>query len=70
MYPWDQSWRKKMVSKTVCHFVGSNLRGWDIFEKEGLAEKVCVEIEDWGTIAHFLLGFQENSIYTLHLRFS
>ena len=26
-----------------------------------------VEIEDWGFSVHFELGFQENSIYTLHL---
>ena len=26
-----------------------------------------IEIEDWGFSVHFELGFQENSIYTLHL---
>ena len=40
--------------------------GLDVFENEGTSEKVCVEIEEWG----FGLGFQDNSIYTLHLRFS
>ena len=39
--------------------------GLDIFENEGTSEKGCVEIEDWD----FVLGFQENSIYTLHLSF-
>ena len=36
-----------------------------IFENEGTSKKGCVEIEDWGFSVHFLLGFQENSIYTL-----
>ena len=40
--------------------------GWGIFEKEGTIEKACVEIEYWGFSVHFGLGFQENSIYTLH----
>ena len=46
--------------------------GWDTFEKEGTSEKWRVEIEDWGTSVHFVLGFQENSvcIYTLDLCFS
>ena len=44
--------------------------GLDIFEIEGLSEKGYVEIEDWGFSVHFGLGFQENSIYTLHLCFS
>ena len=44
--------------------------GWDIFEKEGTSEKGCFEIEDWGFCVHFVLGFQGNSIYTLHLCFS
>ena len=53
-------------------FIFTNLlvltRGWDIFEKKGASEKGCVEIED-GFSVHFVLGFQEKSIYTLHLRF-
>ena len=44
--------------------------GLDIFENEGTSEKGGVEIEDWGFSVHFGLGFQENSIYTLHLCFS
>ena len=42
----------------------------DIFEKEGTSEKGCVELENWGFSVHFVLGFQENSIYNLHLWFS
>ena len=41
--------------------------GWDIFEKKGKTEKGCIEIEDWDFSMHFVLGFQENSIYILHL---
>ena len=37
-----------------------------VFEKGGTSEKGCVEIEDWGTSVPFVLGFQENSICTLH----
>ena len=44
--------------------------GWDTFEKEETSKKGCVEIEDWGFSVHFLLEFQENSVYTLHLCFS
>ena len=44
--------------------------GLRYFWKRGASEKGCVEIEDCGTSVHFVLGFQENSIYTLHLRFS
>ena len=39
----------------------------DIFENDGTSEKECVQIEDWGFSALFGLGFQENSIYTVHL---
>ena len=44
--------------------------GLDIFENERTSEKEYVEIEDWGFSVHFVLGFQENSIYTLQLCFS
>ena len=44
--------------------------GLDIFENEEIPEKGCVEIEDWGFSVHLGLGFQENSIYSLHLCFS
>ena len=44
--------------------------GLNIFENEETSEKEFVEIEDWGFSVHFVLGFQENSIYTLHLCFS
>ena len=44
--------------------------GLDIFENEGTSKKGCNEIEDWGFYVHYGLGFQENSIYTLHLCFS
>ena len=40
--------------------------GWDIFGKGGTSEEVYVEIEDWDFSVHFVLGFQKNSIYTLH----
>ena len=43
--------------------------GLDIFQNEGTSEKGCAEIEDWGFSLHFGLGFQENSICTLHLYF-
>ena len=43
--------------------------GLDIFENEGTSGKGCVETEDWDFSIHFVLGFQENSIYTLHLSF-
>ena len=43
--------------------------GWDIFEKEGTSKKGCVKIEDWGFSVHFVLGFPENYIYTLHFCF-
>ena len=44
--------------------------GLNIFENEGTSEKGCVEIGDWGFSVYFVLGFQENSIYALHLFFS
>ena len=44
--------------------------GLDIFENEGTSKQRCVKIEEWGFPVHFGLGFQENSIYTLNLRFS
>ena len=40
--------------------------GLDIFENEETSKKGCVEIDDWGFSVHFGLGFQENSMYTLH----
>ena len=39
--------------------------GYGIFEKEGTSEKRCVEIEDWATSVHFVLGFQESSMQSL-----
>ena len=44
--------------------------GLDTVENEGISERGCVEIEDWGFSVHFGLGFQENSIYALQLCFS
>ena len=44
--------------------------GLDIFENEGISEKGCMEIEDWGFSEPFGLGFQESQIYTWHLSFS
>ena len=41
-----------------------------MFENEGTLERDCIEMEDWGISVHFVLAFQENSIYTLHLCFS
>ena len=35
-----------------------------------MSNKGCVEIEDWGFSVHFVLGFQENPIYTSHICFS
>ena len=37
--------------------------------RKGKSEKECVEIEDWGFSVHFVLGFEENSIYTWHFYF-
>ena len=48
----------------------SKYSGWNFVWGTGAWVKGCVEIENWGTSKHFVLGFQENSIYTLHLRFS
>ena len=31
--------------------------GWNTFEKEGTSEKGCIEMKDWGTSVHFVLGF-------------
>ena len=39
--------------------------GLRYFLKKGTSEKGCVEIEDWGTFVHFILGFQENSMQSL-----
>ena len=44
--------------------------GLDIFENKGTSEKWWVEVENWGFYVHFVLGFQENLISTLHLCFS
>ena len=44
--------------------------GSDIFENKGTSEKGCFQIKDWGFSVKFVLGFQENSIHTLHLCFS
>ena len=44
--------------------------GLYIFENEERLEKEGVEIEDWDFSVHFVLDFQENSVYTLHLCFS
>ena len=57
-----------MVTNTVDQFVGCNL--WFKCFSEGTSEKGCVEIEDWVFSVHFVLGFEENSIYTLHLCFT
>ena len=35
-------------------------------KKEGASEKGCVD-KDWDFSVHFVLEFQENSIYTLYL---
>ena len=55
------SWVKM---RRFCSFSTIN---WKFFQFEGASEKGFVEIEDWGFSLHFALGFQEDSIYTLHL---
>ena len=60
-----------VVNNAVYYLVCSNL-GVEIFskEREHQREKGCLEIEHWGFSVQFVLGYQENSSYTLHLRFS
>ena len=41
----------------------------DIFKKDGTSERGFVEIEDSAFSVHFVLRFQENYIYTLHICF-
>ena len=57
-----------MVNNTVYQFVGSNLRV-EIFLKNREHQKngAFFEIEERDFSVYFALGFQENSIYTLHL---
>ena len=52
-----------MVSNTVYHFAGSNLKV-EIFLKKR-KQKRCVEIENSGTSVRFVLGFQENSMQSV-----
>ena len=35
------------------------------FWKRGNISKGCVEIENWGTSVYFVLGFQENYMYSM-----
>ena len=44
--------------------------GLDIFENEGIAEKECIEIENWAFSVHFGFKKIQFSVYTLHLCFS
>ena len=47
------------------NFFGSNLAVEIFLKIDGTTQKGwCVEIEDWGFSVHFVLWFQENSIYT------
>ena len=57
--------KEKGGKQHIYPFFGSILNCWDIFEKEGTSEKGCVEIEDWGTSVHLVLGFQENSMQSI-----
>ena len=41
--------------------------GWHTIEKGGTSEKRWVATEHWHASVHFVLRFQENFIYTLHL---
>ena len=59
-----------MVNNTVYEFVGSDLGVEKFFKRGNIRKKRCVEIEDWDFSVHFVLGFQENSIYTLRLCFT
>ena len=57
-----------MVDNIVYQFFGSNLAVEIFLKKDETSEKGwCVEIEDWGFSVHFVLGFQENCIYTYAL---
>ena len=62
MFPWGQSWRTRVVNKTVYQFVVSNLEVEIFLKKEVTLEKGCAQIEDWVFSVHCVLGFQENSI--------
>ena len=61
--------KDKGGNNTFYEFVGSNLE-IEIFFKKREHQKRCIEIEDWGFSVHFVLEFQENSIYTLHFFFN
>ena len=39
--------------------------GLHVFEKKGTSVKGCVELEDWSTFIHFVLGFKENSMQSM-----
>ena len=54
-----------MVNSTVYYLLVLTW-GYRYFWKEGTSEKGCVEIENWGTSVHFLLGFKKIS-FTLHI---
>ena len=41
--------------------------GLDILENEGIAEKECIEIENWGFSVHFGFKKIQFAVYTLHL---
>ena len=40
--------------------------GLDILENEGIAEKECIEIENWGFSVHFGFKKIQFTVYTLH----
>ena len=44
--------------------------GLDILENEGISEKGCIEIENWGFSVHFDFKKTQFTVYTLHLGFS
>ena len=41
--------------------------GLDILENEGISEKGCIEIENWGFSVYFGFKKIQVTVYTLHL---
>ena len=50
------------VNNTVYRFIGSNLRVKIFLKEKEHQKKGALKIEGWGTSAHFVSGFQKNSM--------
>ena len=69
------AWWNKQVRENITSILERDKSHWEWFFRARVVNNTIYQfvgsnLEDWGFFVHFVLGFQENCMYTIHLCFS